>query len=85
MRGEEEREVTKRIEVAQAPAPLEAYAEHFDPVFSKSNQREGFRHYLAHFQRSCYQGQDSNIAGSSIFILPLVLHEECVSTIQLAR
>src|SRR5258708_30522071 len=46
MRGEEEREMTKRIEVAQAPAPLEAYAEHFDPVVSKSNQREGFRHYL---------------------------------------
>ena len=38
--------MTKRIEVGQAPAPLEAYAEHFDPVFSKSNQREGFRHYL---------------------------------------
>src|SRR5215467_2092736 len=46
MRGEEEREMTKRIEVAQAPAPLEAYAEHFDPAFSKSNQRDGFRHYL---------------------------------------
>jgi DDE superfamily endonuclease len=46
MRGEEEREMTNRIEVAQAPAPLEAYAKHFDPVFSKSNQREGFRHYL---------------------------------------
>ena len=43
---EEEREMTKRIEVAQAPAPLEAYAKHFDPVFSRSNQREGFRHYL---------------------------------------
>jgi len=38
--------MTNRIEVAQAPAPLEAYAKHFDPVFSKSNQREGFRHYL---------------------------------------
>jgi hypothetical protein len=46
MRREEELEMTKRIEVAQAPAPLEAYARHFDPVFSKSNQREGFRHYL---------------------------------------
>src|SRR5215469_11748974 len=45
MRGEEERKMTDRIEVAQA-APLEAYARHFDPVFSKSNQREGFRHYL---------------------------------------
>src|SRR5437763_726999 len=38
--------MTNRIEIAQAPAPLEAYAQHFDPVFSKSNQREGFRHYL---------------------------------------
>lgn len=38
--------MTKRIEVAQAPAPLEAYAQHFDAVFSKSNQRESFRHYL---------------------------------------
>src|SRR6266566_1947280 len=46
MRGEEECEMTKRIEVAQAPAPLEVYAKHFDPVLSKSNQREGFRHYL---------------------------------------
>ena len=46
MRGEEEREMTKRIEVAQAPAPLEVYAQHFDPILSKSNQREGFRHYL---------------------------------------
>jgi DDE superfamily endonuclease len=38
--------MTNRIEVAQAPAPLEAYAQQFDPAFSKSNQREGFRHYL---------------------------------------
>lgn len=38
--------MTNRIEVAQAPAPLEAYAKHFDPVLSKSNQREGFRRYL---------------------------------------
>jgi SRSO17 transposase len=38
--------MTNRIEVAQAPAPLEAYARHFDPLFGKSNQREGFRHYL---------------------------------------
>ncbi len=42
MGGEEaEKQMTKRIEVAQAPAPLEAYAKHFDPRFSKSNQREG--------------------------------------------
>jgi hypothetical protein len=43
---EAEKKMTNRIEVAQAPAPLEEYAKHFDPVFSKSNQREGFRHYL---------------------------------------
>ena len=47
MRGEEEGEMTNRIEVAQGPVPLEAYAKHFDPVLSKSNQREGFRRYLA--------------------------------------
>jgi hypothetical protein len=38
--------MTNRIEIAQAPASLETYAKHFDPLFSKSNQREGFRHYL---------------------------------------
>ena len=38
--------MTKRIEVAPAPAPLEEYAKHFDGVFGKSNQREGFRRYL---------------------------------------
>ncbi len=46
MAEEAEKKMTNRIEVAQAPAPLEKYAEPFDPVFSKSNQREGFRHYL---------------------------------------
>src|SRR5437879_13026684 len=47
MKAEEaENKMTNRIEVAQAPAPLEKYAEHFEPVLSKSNQREGFRHYL---------------------------------------
>jgi hypothetical protein len=46
MRGEEEGEMTKRIEVTQAPAPLETYAKHFDSLFGKSNQREGFRQYL---------------------------------------
>jgi len=47
MKAEEaEKTMTNRIEVAQAPAPLEEYAKHFDPVLSKSNQREGFRHYL---------------------------------------
>src|SRR5690348_7266077 len=38
--------MTNRIEVAQAPAPLESYAKHFDPLFGKSNQREGLRQYL---------------------------------------
>jgi len=38
--------MTKRIEVARAPVPLEEYAKHFDPLFGKSNQREGFRCYL---------------------------------------
>ena len=38
--------MTKRIDVMPAPAPLEQYAEHFDPFFGKSNQREGFRRYV---------------------------------------
>jgi SRSO17 transposase len=38
--------MTKRIEVAKAPAPLEAYLEQFDRLFGKSNQRESFRQYL---------------------------------------
>ncbi len=38
--------MTKRIEVSPAPAPLEAHCKHFDLVFGKSNQREGFRGYL---------------------------------------
>ena len=38
--------MTKRIEVASAPAPLEEYAQHFDGLFGKSNQREGFRRYV---------------------------------------
>jgi hypothetical protein len=47
MRGKEAwRKMTKRIEVERAPAPLEEYAKHFDGVFGKSNQREGFRHYV---------------------------------------
>ena len=36
----------KRIEVARSPAPLEEYIRHFDPLFGKSNQREGFRRYV---------------------------------------
>ena len=38
--------MTKRIEVERAPAPLEEYAKHFDGIFGKSNQREGFRRYV---------------------------------------
>lgn len=38
--------MTKRVDVMPAPAALEAYAEHFDPFFGKSNQREGFRGYV---------------------------------------
>jgi SRSO17 transposase len=38
--------MTKRLEVAPAPAPLEDYAKHFDGLFGKSNQREGFRRYV---------------------------------------
>src|SRR6266852_2991571 len=47
IRAEEgEKQMTKRIEVTRAPAPLEEYIQHCDPVFGKSNQREGFRQYL---------------------------------------
>src|SRR6266480_5055941 len=46
MGGEEEEDMTKRIDIAPAPEPLEAYARHFDALFGKSNQREGFRQYL---------------------------------------
>ena len=38
--------MTKRIEISPAPVPLEDYVKYFDPVFGKSNQREGFRSYL---------------------------------------
>ncbi len=38
--------MTKRLEVERAPAPLEEYAKHFDKLFGKSNQREGFRRYV---------------------------------------
>jgi hypothetical protein len=29
--------MTKRIDIAPAPEPLEAYAQHFDALFGKSN------------------------------------------------
>ncbi|MBO0795677.1 MAG: transposase [Ktedonobacteraceae bacterium] len=38
--------MTKRIEIAPSPEPLEAYAKHVDALFGKSNQREGFRRYV---------------------------------------
>ena len=38
--------MTKRIDITPAPEPLEAYVKHFDELFGKSNQREGFRQYL---------------------------------------
>lgn len=38
--------MTRRIEIAPAPEPLEAYASHFDKLLAKSNQREEFRRYL---------------------------------------
>src|SRR5438270_13450862 len=38
--------MTKRIAIAPAPEPLEAYTQHFDDLLGKSNQREGFRRYL---------------------------------------
>ena len=37
------KKMTKRLEVAPAPAPLEEYTKHFDGLFGKSNQGEGFR------------------------------------------
>ncbi len=38
--------MTARQPVASAPAPLEAYAQQFDALLGKRNQREGFRQYL---------------------------------------
>jgi SRSO17 transposase len=38
--------MTKRRAIPTAPEPLETYARHFDALFGKSNQREGFRQYL---------------------------------------
>ena len=39
--------MTKRQVATPAPGPVEAYAQHFDDLFSKVNQREAFRQYLA--------------------------------------
>src|SRR5258706_1026005 len=38
--------MSKRQAVTPAPGLLEEYAQHFDELFSKRNQREGFRNYL---------------------------------------
>ena len=38
--------MTTRLSVPPAPAPLEAYAQQFDLLFGKYNQRDGFRRYL---------------------------------------
>jgi hypothetical protein len=38
--------MTKRVPVEPAPGPLEDYAAHFDDLFSKRAQSEGFRRYL---------------------------------------
>lgn len=38
--------MTKRIDIERAPEPLEQYIQHFDRLFGRSNQREGFRRYL---------------------------------------
>src|ERR1700674_5926153 len=35
--------MTTRLSVPPAPVPLEAYAQQFDPLFGKDNQRDGFR------------------------------------------
>lgn len=38
--------MTKRRPIPTAPEPREEYAEYFDALFGKSNQRDEFRHYL---------------------------------------
>ncbi len=38
--------MTNRLPVAPAPGPLEAYAQLFDPLWTKRNQRDAFRRYL---------------------------------------
>src|SRR5260221_10691323 len=50
--GEKEagEKMTKRLEVAPAPAPLEEYTKHFDGLFGKRNQREVFRRYVEGWQ-----------------------------------
>lgn len=38
--------MTTRLPVSPAPEPLEAYAQRFDSLFAKRNQRDAFRRYL---------------------------------------
>jgi hypothetical protein len=38
--------MSTRLPVAPAPEPLETYAQHFDALFTKRNQRDRFRRYL---------------------------------------
>ncbi len=38
--------MTNRLPVRPAPGPLEAYAQLFDPLLAKHNQRDAFRRYL---------------------------------------
>lgn len=38
--------MTPRLDIASSPVPLERFATHFDPLFSRRNQRESFRRYL---------------------------------------
>jgi DDE superfamily endonuclease len=38
--------MSSRLPVPPAPAPLEAYTQHFDALFAKRNQRDAFRRYL---------------------------------------
>jgi len=39
--------MTTRLPVDPAPGPLEAFAQNFDPLFPRHNQRQAFRDYLA--------------------------------------
>lgn len=40
--------MSKRLPATPAPGLLETFCAEFDPLFSKRNQRDTFRHYLAH-------------------------------------
>ncbi len=39
--------MTTRLPITPAPGPLESFAQHFDPLFPRRNQRQAFRDYLA--------------------------------------